>query len=82
MTHIIYGAVGVIAVLLLLISGAVIGWKARVSYEAHNRKVVEHHRTEEEKALLEAQQKEFDAMMSYSSDIAYGAPTHHEMKGR
>ena len=48
MTNILYGSIGVIAVLVLLFIGAFLGWKLRVAYDKHNRKVVREGVTEEQ----------------------------------
>lgn len=74
MMNIVYGAVGVIAVLLLLCIGAIIGWKARIAFEEHNRKVIRQELTEEERKKFQAEQEAFDAMINYNVDMAYGNP--------
>ena len=74
MVNIVYGAVGVLAVLLLLFSGAIIGWKARIAYERHNQKVIRQELTEEERRKFQADQEAFSAMVNYSVDMAYGKP--------
>lgn len=72
MTYVIYGAVGVIAVLLLLICGAFLGWKARIAWEKHNTKVIHEELTEEKRRQFLADQEAFEAMINYSPDTAYG----------
>ena len=72
MTYIIYGAVGVIAVLLLFAGGVFAGWKLHVAYEKHNHKVVTESVSEEEKREFLAQQKAFDNMLHYNVNQAYG----------
>ena len=74
MVNIVYGAVGVLAVLLLLFSGAIIGWKARIAYEKHNQKVIRQELTEEERRKFQADQESVRAMINYSVDMAYGKP--------
>lgn len=72
MINMVYGAVGVVAVLLLFFGGAIIGWKARVAYEKHNNRIVREELTEEKKRQFLADQEAFDAMINYSPAIAYG----------
>ena len=74
MMNMVYGAVGVIAVLLLLFTGAIIGWKVRIAFEEHNRKVIRQELTEEERRKFQAEQEAFDAMINYNVDMAYGNP--------
>jgi hypothetical protein len=74
MVNIVYGAVGVIAVLLLLFIGAIIGWKARIAFENHNQKVIRQELTDEERRRFQADQDAFSAMINYNVDMAYGKP--------
>ena len=69
MTNILYGSIGVIAVLVLLFIGAFLGWKLRVAYDRHNRKVVREGRR------FHADQEAFSAMINYSPETAYGLPS-------
>jgi hypothetical protein len=75
MNYIIYGAVGVIAVLLLFITGTYTGWRLRVAYEKHNRKVVHESLTEEQKQRYRQDQQAFETMLNYNPDMAYGIAT-------
>ena len=75
MTYVIYGAAGVLAVLLLLLIGAFVGWKLHIAFEKHNRRVVAEELTEEQKRQFRADQEAFDAMVNYSVEQAYGLPT-------
>lgn len=72
MVNIVYGAVGVLAVLLLLFSGAIIGWKSRIAYENHNQKVIRQELTDEERRKFQEDQAAFSAMINYNVDMAYG----------
>ena len=72
MLNIVYGAVGVIAVLLLLLTGAIIGWRLHVAYLKHNTRVVRQELTEEERQKFRADQAAWEAMMNYSTEAAYG----------
>ena len=75
MKYVLFGAVGVIVVLLLLIAGAFIGWRLRVAYEKHNRKVAQNTLTEEQKHQIREEQRAFDAMLNYTPEMAYGLQT-------
>ena len=80
MTFVIYGAVGVLAVLLLLLGGAFLGWKLHVRYIAHNHKIIREELTDEQKRKFAADQAAWDAMMNYSVETAYGLnPTLEEL---
>lgn len=72
MAYLIYGAVGVIAVLLLLLGGAFLGWKLHAAYLKHNTRVVREELTEEQKQKFAADMAAWDAMMNYSTEAAYG----------
>lgn len=74
MTNMIYGAAGVLSVLLLLFIGAFIGWKVRIAYEKHNRKVLVEQLSEEERSRLIEDQRAFEDMLHYNIDMAYGTP--------
>ena len=78
MTNILYGSIGVIAVLVLLFIGAFLGWKLRIAYDRHNRKVVREGVTEEQIRRFHADQEAFSAMMNYSPEIAYDLPVTKE----
>ena len=75
MTNILYGSIGVIAVLVLLFIGAFLGWKLRVAYDQHNRNVVREGVTEEQIRRFHADQEAFSAMINYSPETAYGLPS-------
>lgn len=72
MLYIAYGACGVIAVLMLLCIGAVLGWKLRGTYDLHTRRIAEDTRTEAQKQQFREEQEAFESMMSYNVDMAYG----------
>lgn len=75
MTTFLYGCFGVLAVLALLCIGAFLGWKLRIAYDRHNRRVVQEGVTEEQLRQFRMDQEAFDAMMNYSTEVAYGLPT-------
>lgn len=72
MTYVLYGAVGVIVVLLLLCFGFLLGWKARVAWVKHTRRAAADEATEEELRNLKAEQKAFEGMLNYNLETAYG----------
>ena len=77
MTYVLLGAVGAISVLLLFISGAIIGWTANVRYRQHLEALrpaaAEPAKpTPEQLAQFKADQEAFEAMLHYSPEIAYG----------
>lgn len=72
MAYLIYGAVGILTVLLLLFGGAFLGWKLHARYLAHNTRIVKEEYTEEQKRKFAADQAAWDAMMNYSVETAYG----------
>ena len=70
--ELIYGAVGAVAVLLLVLGGGVAGWKLR---EFVSRQVARQHAealSEEEVREQQEQQAAFRQMQSYNVDMAYG----------
>lgn len=72
MTYVIYGALGMLAVLGLLAAGAAIGWKARGAWQEHARKAVAKEATEEERKQLAEEQRAFEGMLNYNLEQAYG----------
>ena len=72
MVNIVYGALGVIAVLGLLGLGFFMGWNARVKWVDHTTRAVSVEINEQQKRDLEAQQRAFETMMSYNQEVAYG----------
>jgi len=72
MQNVIYGALGVLAVLGLLALGFFMGWKARVLWVKHTVQAVRAEVTEQERRALEAEQKAFDGLMNYNMETAYG----------
>ena len=80
MVFVIYGAVGVLAVLLLLLGGAFLGWKLHTRYIAHNHRIIREELTDEQKRKFAADQAAWEAMMNYSTETAYGLnPTLEEI---
>ena len=71
MTYAVYGGLGMLAVLLLMAAGALLGWRLRVVYVDRAKKTVEETRTEEELRRLREEQDAFDTMLSYNIGDVY-----------
>lgn len=72
MLYVIYGAVGVLAALVLLGLGFAAGWKASRAWREHARRTAVQEATEEERRRLEAEQRAFEGLMGYNRETAYG----------
>lgn len=72
MIYVIYGAVGVLAVLGLLTLGALIGWKARKKYTENAKVVAESQYTEEQVKRMKEDKVAFDELLNYTAATAYG----------
>ena len=72
MMSLIYGAVGMLAVLVLLAVGGFLGWKATRMYVRYRTKRVQEEVTQEQRRRLAAQQQAFEEMLRYNQDTAYG----------
>lgn len=72
MIYVLYGALGVIGVIVLLGVGILCGWKGHIAWQAHTRKAVSEEASEEERRQLQAQQKAFEGMLNYNTEMAYG----------
>ena len=72
MIHLMYGAVGAFAVLVLLALGFLAGWQVNKILAAQKRPAAEEV-TEEQRRHLIAQQQAFEEMLHYNQDTAYGA---------
>lgn len=71
MSYFLYGAGGVLLALALLAAGALIGWKGRMAWQEHTRQAVVKEATEEEKRMLEAEQRAFSSLLNYNAEMAY-----------
>lgn len=67
--EILYGALGALMVLLALILGLALGWKARDMLKIHRSVRTEN---EEEKHRAWEEQQAFEHMLHYNMDTAYG----------
>ncbi len=68
----IYGALGVISVLLIFAVGVVIGWKACKADEARRSHRIEVELGERERLQLKQEQEAFNTMLGYNIEMAYG----------
>ena len=72
MIHVIYGAAGMLAVLVILAAGALLGWKGRGKWQERTRQAVDRETDERERREAAEQQKAFEGLLNYSMDTAYG----------
>lgn len=72
MIYMIYGALGVLGVLALLGGGFAAGWVGRRLWQTRNDRGAAEERSEEERRAVQEEQKAFEGMLSYNTDIAYG----------
>ena len=72
MTYVLYGAFGMLAVLLLLAVGALIGWRSHRAWTEHTRRAVAKEATEEERRIAVEEQRAFESMLNYNPEQAYG----------
>ena len=72
MSYLVYGAVGMLAVLVLLAAGAILGWRANDAFGRYSARRAAEEATEEQLHRLAAQQQAFESMLCYNQDTAYG----------
>lgn len=72
MMNIVFGAVGVLAVLGLLALGFFMGWTGRQKWTQHTARAAAQEASEQEKREAEAFNRAFDQMMHYNAETAYG----------
>lgn len=72
MLNVLYGALGVLLVLGLLVLGFFMGWRARILWLTHTSRAVNREINEKERLAFEAQQRAFDDLLSYNTETAYG----------
>lgn len=76
--EVIYGALGALTVVALLVLGAFAGWKAR----GHFYGAKAERPAAEEVKRMEAEQAAFIQMQNYNADVAYGiGGTRQELEG-
>lgn len=72
MIHLMYGAVGALSVLALLLLGGLAGWKANEVFNSRAKPCAAEDATEEQRRQLRLQQQAFEEMLHYNQDTAYG----------
>lgn len=72
MSYLVYGAAGMLAVLMLLAAGAFLGWRANDACGRYSARRAAEEATEEQLRQLAAQQQAFESMLGYNQDTAYG----------
>lgn len=75
MSYLVYGAGGMLAVLMLLAAGAFLGWRASDAFGKYSARRAAEEATEEQLRQLAAQQQAFESMLSYNQNTAYGLDT-------
>lgn len=68
----LYGAVGAIAVLALVIGGAFAGWKVKSVLDKRPAIKEEKEADEKERKRIKEDMEAFRVLQSYNADIAYG----------
>lgn len=72
MTEVLLGALGALAVLVLLCIGFALGWKASRWAAGRSGQAEEKENDREERRRLMSEQKAFREIMNYSTETAYG----------
>ena len=72
MIYLVYGAGGMLLVLVLLFLGVFLGWKFKEACEKYGRKSETEEIGQEQRRQLLAQQQAFEEMLHYNQDTAYG----------
>lgn len=74
MTSFLSGVLGALAVVVLLCTGAILGWKAHAFVWEHRapEAAPQHTPTAEEIRRFKEDQEAFEAMLHYSPEMAYG----------
>ena len=74
MTSFLFGVLGAFAVIVLLCTGAILGWKAHAFVLEHRapEPAPQHTPTAEELRRFKEDQEAFEAMLHYSPEMAYG----------
>lgn len=72
MMNVLFGALGMLLVLALLALGFLLGWKMNTVWRSHAKKVVADEVSEQELMRLKAEQRAFEGMLNYNTEMAYG----------
>lgn len=75
MIYLVYGALGALAVISLLLTGGTLGWLACKAFERCGRKAAAQETTDEQRRNMLEQQEAFEQMLRYDRDTAYAIPT-------
>ncbi|MBR3704472.1 MAG: hypothetical protein IKM11_03170 [Oscillospiraceae bacterium] len=75
MINLIYGALGALAVISLLLAGGAIGWTACRTFDRWGRKAAAQEATDEQRRRMVEQQEAFEQMLRYDRDTAYAIPS-------
>jgi len=78
MAQFIYGALGVIGALMVIVLSGFCGWKLNDVYREKTQKVIQRELTLEEKKRAKEEAEAFATMLNYSADIAYGSRPNNE----
>lgn len=80
----LYGVIGCLAVLLLILGGGFAGWKLRgyADSKMHRREITgaEAEKILQERRALEEQQAAFHTLQNYSAELAYGIIPEEEIQ--
>ena len=68
----IYGAAGMLSVLLLLAAGAALGWRAGEKRREQQRRERMRERSEGEEKRQREDSEAFNLLMGYNAELAYG----------
>ena len=71
MINVVYGAVGVLLTLGLLVVGGLVGWKAHKKYTENAKVVAESQYTEEQVKRMKDEKVAFEEMLNYTAATAY-----------
>ena len=81
MTEFIYGILGAVGVLALLVIGAIVGWKGNNFYRVRTAQAVQSELTEQEKRRAKEEKTAMEQLLNYNADIAYGLATYDDISG-
>ena len=79
MIYLVYGAMGTLMVLALLLTGGFLGWKGREAAVRYSKKSAEQDVSVEQRQKMIEQQEAFEEMLRYNRDTAYAITSGVEM---
>ncbi|MBR3704146.1 MAG: hypothetical protein IKM11_01470 [Oscillospiraceae bacterium] len=71
MIYLVYGALGALTVISLLLLGCFLGWMACRAFDRYRRKSAAQEATSEQRQKMREQQEAFEQMLHYDRDTAY-----------